>query len=622
LSLFGGSALDVVAVGDYAYVAFGVAGLSIFDVSGEAPYLISNFPLPEHVRDVDLWSGYAFVSGHADALYIVDVSDPSQPLLVSTFETPWFAASGTPFWEVDVEDGWAYIVADDQGMITVDISQPENPVLGATVETAYHATNVAVYKGYAYVVDRATGLYIFDVGDPSNPALVSQVNPLPGNADWYDFVISAGYAFVLIEEDAFYNVDDEFKLAVFDLNDPIEPALKSYLTIDWFPFLPHLAVVGGTAYIASGASGVQLVDVADPENPQLLDVFDTAGEAIGVDSIPGKLLIADGAEGFVLVDAPGPQDLNSTGTYSTLGNVRSVAVEWPFAYVTEGEPGLQIVDLSDPGAPELAGSCQLGGKASHLGVEGDYAYVNVWGSSNSWVSVVDVSAPESPTVLGTALSEGIDVLRVSNSFVYAARGLPYYDFVILDASDPAAPILAGSAESDKKPLDMDVRGDFVYLLNYGTVFRVYDVSDPYLPVALTKVQVGGGSNLLAVGDYLYVVTNTWLEVFDIKVPPAPEWVGMIPMGNSVGSGYSNLFHDAGRLFLVGGWTGGVWNQVSVNLLVFDLSLPAAPQIVATTGLTNSNCCPYLQERYDLVPGLLVGGEDCGAIRVFDLSGCW
>ena len=79
------------------------------------------------------------------------------------------------------------------------------------------------------------------------------------------------------------------------------------------------------AYVAAGATGLQIVDVADPDNPVLI------------------------------------------GSVDTPGNANDVRVMGNFAYVADGEVGgLQVIDVSDPTAPAIVSAANTPGEAQDV----------------------------------------------------------------------------------------------------------------------------------------------------------------------------------------------------------------------------------------------------------------
>ncbi|MDD2837200.1 MAG: SdrD B-like domain-containing protein, partial [Methanothrix sp.] len=100
---------------------------------------------------------------------IIDVSDPNNPTLAGSYDTPGIAN------DVAVSGSYAY-VADISSLQIIDVSDPIHPFLKGSCNTP--ANGVAVSGSYAYVSSRAGSgaLQIIDVSDPSSPSIVGSCN--------------------------------------------------------------------------------------------------------------------------------------------------------------------------------------------------------------------------------------------------------------------------------------------------------------------------------------------------------------------------------------------------------------------------------------------------------------
>ena len=112
---------------------------------------------------------YAYIADEANGLVVVDISDPTNPTLVGSYNTAGYAAG------MAVSGSYAYIADCDNGLVEVDISDPINPTLTRSYNTAGNARSVAVSGSYAYVADYDNGLVVLG----GIPSIQSKVEPLP-----------------------------------------------------------------------------------------------------------------------------------------------------------------------------------------------------------------------------------------------------------------------------------------------------------------------------------------------------------------------------------------------------------------------------------------------------------
>ncbi|MBQ4820679.1 tail fiber domain-containing protein [Aquimarina sp. MMG016] len=216
---------------------------------------------------------YCYLYSQDGFLAIVNITDPSQPALVSN----------TTAIDADVEaiasDGnYLYLVDDsvDKAFTVVDISSPESPViLPNTVSGLNMDSNNAsmvINNGYAYVMSNETdNIDIIDVTDPLNPSLV-----LSSNLFGYyltDIIAEGDYLYVLDE--------DESLLKIFNISNPVSPASIGTLSIGGTP--QSLVKSGDYVYIVDSESDdLKVVDVSDPSTPSLASDIGFQRGAFGV----------------------------------------------------------------------------------------------------------------------------------------------------------------------------------------------------------------------------------------------------------------------------------------------------------------------------------------------------
>lgn len=174
------------------------------------------------------------------------------------------------------------------------------------------------------------------------------------------------------------------------------PRALSFLRIPGYP--KAVAVEGSFAFVAAGATGLQVVDVSDLEAPVLVGALDTASNANDVLVRSGTAYVADGWGGLLVIDVTTPTAPARLGQAFTNGRATDLALAGDRVYVAD-ETGLSIVDVSDPAEPQLLGSVETPGRTRGVAVEGNLAAV---ADTRSGVHVIDVADPAAPVLLGTA----------------------------------------------------------------------------------------------------------------------------------------------------------------------------------------------------------------------------
>jgi hypothetical protein len=135
-----------------------------------------------------------------------------------------------------------------------------------------------------------------------------------------------------------------------------------------------VAVSGDYAYVADGATGLRVINVSTPTNPQEVGFFDTAQAALGVAVSGNYAYVADYRDGLRVIDVSAPTNPQEVGFYDT-GDARGVAVNGTFVYVADGWAGLRVFNVSTPTNPQEVGFFDTGGYAYDMALNGSYVYV-------------------------------------------------------------------------------------------------------------------------------------------------------------------------------------------------------------------------------------------------------
>jgi len=130
---------------------------------------------------------YAYVASKvADTLVVVDVTDKTNPLLLSVLSgTKLNGASG-----VVVSGNYAYVaVADYYALVVIDVTNPASPSFLSNVNSTLlnGAKGVAVSGNYAYVASQvANTLVVVDVGPPTvAPTESPTESPTEADSPWW-----------------------------------------------------------------------------------------------------------------------------------------------------------------------------------------------------------------------------------------------------------------------------------------------------------------------------------------------------------------------------------------------------------------------------------------------------
>ncbi len=140
----------------YAYLAVDKVGLHIIDlfVPGDAES-IGSYDTEGFSRGVDVQGDYCYLADWHWGLQIFDVSDPTNPVRLSTLQFP----GADDCEKVKVIGNKAAVMDLYDGIFAVDVSDPSNPVEMFNFNTIT-PTDIEVTEDYIFVVDVDAGLII------------------------------------------------------------------------------------------------------------------------------------------------------------------------------------------------------------------------------------------------------------------------------------------------------------------------------------------------------------------------------------------------------------------------------------------------------------------------------
>jgi hypothetical protein len=332
------SSEDIAVVGDFAYMAAGNEGLSVFDVSPPSGAHIANdIVLGGDTTDIALAGNYAFVAARNAGMRVLDVRNPAKPLEVDAI---------TPIGSTDslaVAGHHAYLAAGYSGMHIVDILRPTNVALVSTFSAENDVQDVEVRSGYAYLADGENGLTVVDVSDPANPELVGQTIDMTNGRK---VALAGQYAYVLNGYP--YGSNGDPQLTVVDIADPYNPTVTTAITMTEGL---DLEVSGEYMYVAAGSFGLKILDISDPIHPTEIGAYDTLGAATGLSIIGKNIYLADDNGGVRIIDVTNPHSPVEIGRHNPLWNARNVAVAANKVFVANGRDGLAVLQVYDSSSP-------------------------------------------------------------------------------------------------------------------------------------------------------------------------------------------------------------------------------------------------------------------------------
>jgi hypothetical protein len=275
-------------------------------------------------------------------------------------------------------------------------------------------------------------------------------------------------------------------------------------------FANNVDVSGSVAYVAAGAAGLQVVNVANKTAPALVATLDTSGNANDVQVLGGVAYVADGAGGLQVISVSNPLVPVLLGTYDTPGDAWDVVVSNNRAYVADGEAGLLILDVTNPAEPTRLGSINPTGIQKGVAID-PLRKLAVLASGTAGIHVIDVTDPTTP-VQRSALAGG-DVRDVALQNQHAFLADYERSFTSVDLTDPTSPVLRASTPQalGGRLHDVVVQGNFglgadVLFVNGVPIVAIDAPDTPIARDILSFAPLGDsdGQGVAADAGYVYL----------------------------------------------------------------------------------------------------------------------
>lgn len=630
-----GQATELVLNGTTLFVLNKWENVSAYNLSNENDIqMYSRLSLSEFANKIAL-TGSSLFAFDGQYVRIISVSDPSNMSIVASIDT----ADTTSYRKqntLEIEGTRLYTRTEGSIFKVYDISTPTSPsFLGSATVSLTSSRDFAVHNQRVYTetsgnlqeinfTTPATPVLTrtFDYWGASNQAIMSVIDD---QLFFYSGVnvglmslnlpLSAGPMDIVYAREFFNGTNLEVRdvaagsgtnLFILESNGLRSYSYKKMTATEVGSYnTPGIAydveVVGSTAFVADGATGVVLLNVSNPASPALISTYNTAGTAREVIVSGNIVYVADGASGVSCFDIQNPSSpgANATGTIATGGTAYDIEISGNLLAVATGS-NVKLYNIT--GACTFSaqlGSISFSG-AQQIAITGNYLFIN----NNSFGNYVyDISNPSSPTsriIGGTPqlTEEGGGPMIAHNGYMwslvnyiinfnrYPISGTEWNSSATLYANSAFAKLRTVEHQNmSSVSAEMAVHNDVIYIPSDDYGWSMVDVSDPDFPKLVYSMDPTSSTNpvqgIAANNDYIYLAKDAQGLVIMQKSTYIPLTRQNEP--TSVAVQYSGV-NNENYIFK----TNGVYKNLSEGLeALSSVSLPA----VMSSGLplyANSN----------------------------------
>ena len=190
------SVRDVHVAGNYAYVAAGMGGMAIFDIS--QPYLPTQVASDETEAQRLSVAGQLLFVTHEGNLRIWNVVDPTHPQVESEINTPNMGYDD--FTDVTAAGNYVYVTQTGafNGVQAIDVTDPRHPAIVDSLPVAGLPNSIKIDGNKLYIGARNTSQSTTDGGfhivDARNPLNLQELGALGGSVTAVDVFGTRAYA--------------------------------------------------------------------------------------------------------------------------------------------------------------------------------------------------------------------------------------------------------------------------------------------------------------------------------------------------------------------------------------------------------------------------------------------
>lgn len=367
-------------------VDFAISGSYLYVVTREQLYIFDNSRVPvlsevallnstdPNLHGIAIAGHYAYVCSFYRGVWIVDVTNPAQPI-----SKGWLENSGGAGWDIAINGDYLYVSGAAAGQLgIVNIAQRMNPWLVGVVGRARFIIDMNFTPPYLFVTPWDGTILVYDVSQPARPVEV-------GVFDIHDstrfFTLAYRDSLLFVAESG-QNAAPPGRFRILDVSDPAnirQLGMYTFTTPAGESGLEGVVLAGNYAYVGARQQGLLVIDISDPTNPSLAGSIDIFTNQRDVEIAGNFVYVSDAfgeQRGIHILDISDPVNPTPVGFYDTgIGNPHSFAIINHYLYVPSGD-ALRVVDVSNPARPvEVARYSGMCGYLNSVAVVWPYVYV-------------------------------------------------------------------------------------------------------------------------------------------------------------------------------------------------------------------------------------------------------
>ena len=535
---------EIILINDVIAIADGTTGVSLLRISSDGRInWLGSYNKLGNIIHIAYDEQHLIAADDKGVLSMLDISNPSAPLLISDFHTHESISA------VQMHKKQSYILSNNK-ISNIDFNSNSSPLISTLGVNQGGSRRSFIENDILYVADWFSGLHLYDIRNSSAPRLLSSFHT-PGSPK--GVVVRNGVAFV---------ADDDHGLQIIDVSKPRSPVFISEIPLSGLAYTMKL--IDDLLYIASHRGGFHIVNVSDPIKPVLVSTYDTPSKAWALEYKEGLLYVADDSTGLMIFDVKNPAQPKLINQFNPRGFAEDVILIGNKAYIAFFDLGLFIVDITDPLNLKQLAHLKTPGNARGIEIRNNLLYLASW---EAGVQIIDISSDTNPHIVGHYDTKGaVWGLSVKEKIIYA---MDWWGGVkIIDASQTEQPVLISQYQTAGIINDLKYYNRFIYTAQDSRGVQVYDASNDLNPVWATGVDISGNARTISINKELAVVAagDGGIAVIDISNPFHSKLLGQLSLGVDI-----SLIKSRNNLIFAAEKNG--------DLFIIDIENPRLPKLL-------------------------------------------
>ncbi len=263
-------------------------------------------------------------------------------------------------------------------------------------------------------------------------------------------------------------------------------------------------------YVAQGEGGLEIVDVAEIENPETVSIATDGvrGYSTKVAMYDTVVYLAAGSFGVTVIDVANPSEPIVTAANTSMKPAKNMHIMGIYLFTAVSELGVKIADISYPTVPNPKGDISTSGYAQGMTTTSDSALLLV-ACGEMGLSVYDISDfqegygiyPRIGWCDTPGKAENI-IIKEDESIAFMACGTA--GLQIIDYADTNNVHIIGSFDGGGYAKDLLYRNQKIYQTVELGGLQIIDVSDYSNPTIIGVVDTEFSLGLEMDEDYIYV----------------------------------------------------------------------------------------------------------------------